>query len=227
MSAQTIRQDAVVVAFDSVPITEKSFSDDFTEKYKGNDFNYNETAGEAQNLLARSIAWFFKQLEKLFGVELSPEMQHIVEFLVYLLLAIFIGYFVIKLLLGTKASSFFTRKTATVNTLKINEEHIENVNLDRFIDDAITCKNYRLAVRYMHLKVLKELSHQNIISWNFEKTNSDYQNEIENPLLKERFKKASYLYDYVWYGEFDLDETGFRTAQQDFERLTNQLKNAG
>ena len=227
MSAQTIQQDSVSVVFDDSHINLKSFSEDLSQKYKGKDFNYNETDGQAQNLLGRAISWFFQQLEKLFGVDLSPEAYDIVEFLVYLLLTIFIGYFIIKLLLGNRASSFFTRKTATVNPLTIDEEHIENINLDTFISDALAQKNYRLALRYMYLKALKELSYNNIISWHFEKTNSDYHNEIEDPLVKDNFKKVSYLYDYVWYGEFDLDEIGFTNAQKEFDRLTNLLKNAG
>ena len=226
MSAQTIQQDSVTVVLDDGPIVEKGFSEDLSQKYSGEDFNYNENEEEAQNLLGRAISWFFQKLEKIFGLNLSPEILSIVEFLVYLLLTVFIGYFIIKLLLGQNTSSLFNRKTATVNPLTIAEEHIENINLDTFISDALAQKNYRLAIRYMYLKALKELSFHNIISWHFEKTNSDYHNEIKDPLLKDNFKKVSYLYDYVWYGEFDLDEIGFINAQKDFERLTKELKNA-
>ena len=226
LSAQTIQQDSVTVVLDDGPIVEKGFSEDLSQKYSGEDFNYNENEEEAQNLLGRAISWFFQQLEKLFGVDISPELLDVVEFLVYLLLTVFIGYFIIKLLLGQNTSSLFSRKTATVNPLTIAEEHIENINLDTFISDALAQKNYRLAIRYMYLKALKELSFHNIIAWHFEKTNNDYHNEIKDPLLKDNFKKVSYLYDYVWYGEFDLDEIGFINAQKDFERLTNQLKNA-
>jgi hypothetical protein len=227
LSAQTIQQDSITVILDDGPIMEKGFSEDFSQKYSGEDFNYNENEEEAQNLLGRAISWFFQQLEKLFGVDVNPEVLDVVEFLVYLLLTIFIGYFIIKLLLGQNTASFFSRKTATVNPLTIDEEHIENINLDTFIDDALAQKNYRLAIRYMYLKALKELSSNNIISWHFEKTNSDYYNEMEDPLLKDNFKTVSYLYDYVWYGEFDLDEIGFINAQKDFERLTKKIDNAG
>jgi hypothetical protein len=227
LSAQTIQKDSITVVFDDGPIIEKGFSEDFSQKYSSEDFNYNENDEEAQNLLGRAVSWFFQQLEKLFGVDISPQVLDVVEFLVYLLLTIFIGYFIIKLLLGQNTSSFFNRKTATVNPLTIDEEHIEHLNLDTFIDDALAQKNYRLAIRYMYLKALKELSSNNIISWHFEKTNNDYYNEIKDPLLKENFKKVSYLYDYVWYGEFDLDEIGFTNAQKDFERLTKNIDNAG
>lgn len=226
MSAQTIQQDSITVVLDDGPVIEKSFSEDVSQKYSGEDFNYDENEEEAQNLLGRAISWFFRQLEKLFGIDVNPEVLEVVEFLVYLLLTVFIGYFIIKLLLGQNTASFFSRKTATVNPLTIDEEHIEHINLDTFIEDALAQKNYRMAIRYMYLKALKDLSSYNLISWHFEKTNSDYHNEIEDPSIKDNFKKVSYFYDYVWYGEFDLDEIGFINAQKDFERLTNLLKNA-
>jgi hypothetical protein len=227
LSAQTTVQDSLVVATDDSRFVERSFSEDLSQKYKGSDFDYNQADGQAQNYLARAISWIFQQIEKLFGVNLSQVVRDVVEVLVYLLLTVFIGYFIIKLLLGTSASTFFTRKTAQVNPLTIHEEHIEKIDLDVFIKDALAQNNYRLAIRYMYLKSLKELSFHNIISWHFDKTNSDYHNEIENPSIKSNFKKVSYLYDYVWYGEFDLDEAGFVNAQKDFDRLTNQLRNAG
>jgi len=227
LSAQTVQQDSVTVVFDDNQIIEKSFSEGLSQKYSGEDFNYNQNEEEAQNLLGRAISWFFQQLEKLFGVDISPEVLDVVEFLVYLLLTVFIGYFIIKLLLGQNTSSLFSKKTATVNPLTIDEEHIENINLDTFIGDAIAQKNYRLAIRYMYLKALKDLSFNNSITWHFEKTNSDYHNEIKDPLLKDDFKKVSYLYDYVWYGEFDLDEIGFVHAQKGFERLTKKIDDAG
>ena len=150
-----------MVTTDDSRFVERSFSVDLSQKYKGSEFDYNEADGQAQNYLARAISWFFQQLERLFGVDLSTEVRDVMEFLVYLLLTIFVGYFIIKLLLGTSASSFFTRKAATVNPLTIHEEHIEKIDLDAFIKDALAQNNYRLAIRYMYLKSLKELSFYN------------------------------------------------------------------
>ncbi len=114
-----------------------------------------------------------------------------------------------------------------VAPLNIQEEHIENIDLDSYIKNALKEENYRLAIRYMYLKSLKLLSLNNIIDWHFEKTNSDYYREIENITLKENFKKTSYLYDNIWYGEYALDKAGFENAEKDFERLNQNLKNAG
>ncbi len=76
-----------------------------------------------------------------------------------------------------------------VAPLNIQEEHIENIDLDSYIKNALKEENYRLAIRYMYLKSQKLLSLNNIIDWHFEKTNSDYYREIESVGLKENFKK--------------------------------------
>jgi hypothetical protein len=76
-----------------------------------------------------------------------------------------------------------------------------------------------LATRFLYLKSLKILTKNNIIEWHFDKTNSDYLNEIRNAETRQLFKKASYVYDYVWYGEFPLDQQQFEYNQQHFVQL--------
>ncbi len=94
--------------------------------------------------------------------------------------------------------------------------------LQRFIDDSIASGDYRSAVRFLYLDVLKDLSARGAIKWNHQKSNADYYCEIKNPVIKERFKKISYLYDHVWYGEFALDRAGFDKARVNFNNLYNQ-----
>lgn len=220
-------KDSLTVAVDSSKIVPKHFTENLSEKYSGSDFDYDSMEGEAENFLGRAINWFFNKLGELFGIHLSPEMYQVVKFIIYGLLIIFAVYILVKLLVGDNASSFFSRKSKMVAPLNIQEEHIENIDLDSYIKNALKEENYRLAIRYMYLKSLKLLSLNNIIDWHFEKTNSDYYREIESVGLKENFKKASYLYDNIWYGEYALDKAGFENAKKDFERLNQNLKNAG
>lgn len=220
-------KDTLAVSIDSSKVVQKHFSKNLSEKYSGNDFDYDSMEGEAENFLGRAINWFFKKLGEVFGIDISPEMYQVIKFIIYGLLIVFALYILVKLLVGDNASSFFSRKSKMVAPLNIQEEHIENVDLDSYIKNALKEENYRLAIRYMYLKSLKLLSLNNIINWHFEKTNSDYSREIQSEGLKENFKKASYLYDNIWYGEFALDKAGFENAQKDFERLNQNIKNAG
>lgn len=227
LAATAFGADSLTVAVDSTKVAPKHFSENLSEKYSESDFEYDSMEGEAENFLGRAIQWFFKKIGEIFGIHLSPEMYQVVKFIIYGLLIVFAIYILVKLLVGDNASSFFSRKSKMVAPLNIQEEHIENIDLESYIKNALKEENYRLAIRYMYLKSLKLLSLNNIIDWHFEKTNSDYYREIENITLKENFKKISYLYDNIWYGEYALDKAGFENAQKDFERLNQNLKNAG
>lgn len=221
-------QDSLTVQIDSSRIDIRSFSENLSEKYNGEEFDYESSVeGESKNFIARALYWIIQKISEIFGVDIDPTTYKVIEFILYGVLIVLALYMIVRLLVGKKAASFFTKDSRKLAPLNIQEEHIEQIDLDEFIKNALAQKDYRLAIRFMFLKALKELSFRNIIAWHFDKTNLDYYHEIEHPGLKENFKELSYLYDYVWYGEFDLDETGFRTAQEDFERLTNQLKNAG
>jgi hypothetical protein len=228
LPASFLAQEDLEVQIDSSRIEVKQFKEDLSQKYTGSEFDYDTSLeGESQNFIARALYWILNKISETFGLDLDPETYQTVEFLFYAILIVLALYIIIRLLVGQKAAAFFSKTGSKLAPLNIQEEHIESVDLDQFIKDALAQKDFRLALRYMYLKVLKDLSLRNVISWHFDKTNRDYYQEIENPQLKDSFKKVSYLYDYVWYGEFELDEGGFANAQLDFERLTKNLNHAG
>ena len=84
------------------------------------------------------------------------------------------------------------------------------------ISKAENQQDYRLAIRYHFLRMLKTLTDKNLIDWNPEKTNRDYISEISASELKEQFKDASRIFDYVWYGEFSINETEYKTYKDKF-----------
>ena len=68
------------------------------------------------------------------------------------------------------------------------------------------------------------MSEKSIIDWNPEKTNSDYLYEIKNDSLKTDFQYASYLYNYIWYGEFEINDTNFLSIKKTFETTLQSIK---
>lgn len=215
------------VRIDSSDVIKKEFSENLSEKYAGDEFNYNESVVESQNYLLRAIRWFFEKLANIFGVEVDPGFFKLVETLIYIILIIIAVYIIIRLFAGTKATSFFNKKSKELAPLKFEEEHIEEINLEELINKALSVSDYRLAIRYKYLKVLKDLSLNNLIDWHYDKTNIDYKNEIESSILKEHFGTASHLYDHIWYGEFSLDETGYKSAIIEFDQLNKAINNHG
>lgn len=195
--------------------------DDLSQKYTGKDFNYNIKDGESQNILDRFFTWLMDKLQNVFGIELSPGVQKVMEIAIYVLLGLLALYLLIRFLTGERASAIFRKDATSFARFDLSEEHIENIDLDALLGDAVAHKNYRSAIRFQYLKVLKTLSQKQIIIWHYEKTNLDYEKEINAPEMKGLFKEVSYLYDHIWYGQQDIDEQKYHVAETRFKLLIN------
>lgn len=147
-------------------------------------------------------------------------LVQVLPYLIILGIVIFLAWLFYKLNPG--ATIFGSNKKSEV-FFSEEEEIIKSKNIDELIESALADRNYRLAVRYYYLLILRNLSENEIISYEFDKTNSDYIAEISPQIIKEQFRKATNLYDYVWYGNFDVTETDFQKAQHILTSLENQL----
>ena len=213
----TLKEDTTQV------LDTRSFEKNLNEKYSGDEFNYDVTDGEAQNLLKRFLNWFFGTLQDTFGISIPPEAMQIMEYFIYLLMGGLVIYLLVRFFIGENLSTMFTKQAKSIVDINLSEEHIENVNLDALVKNALVKKDYRLAIRYQYLRALKMLSNQNIIDWHYEKTNWDYQKEISSPQMNSIFKEVSLLYDYIWYGEQEIDEFKYRAADARFDALKNMI----
>jgi len=106
-----------------------------------------------------------------------------------------------------------------------DEDIIQNQDIQHLIQQALLNNNYRLAIRYYYLLVLKKLSDKEFINWEPQKTNTDYSRELKDNALNSRFKIITRLYDYIWYGNFEVNELSFRKAEKEFQQLINQIQN--
>lgn len=216
--------DSLRVSYDKANIEQKKFDTESIEKYRADkDFDYTEKK-EEPGFFAKAWNWFLRLLtrffEFLFGVEQATgALRTFLSILPYFLLAVVL-YFLLKFFLkvDTNALSMQEQNKAIVN-LTEEEELIKNQDLQQLIDKAIADKNYRLAIRYSYLAILQRLVHVKLIDWQQEKTNEDYIKEIERDSLRSLFSKSTLLYDFVWYGNFEIDELEFEKAQLEFKEL--------
>jgi len=71
------------------------------------------------------------------------------------------------------------------------------------------------------LRLLDDAKH---IIWRSGKTNHDYHQEIQNGEIKEQYDNLSYIYEYIWYGQFDVEnQSEYDQHKNSFSRLFNQL----
>lgn len=210
-------QDSIQKDTSNIKVT--YFKDAIKKRYTGDDFNYNINDTGGINLLQRILESFFGWLSDIFGFDIDFIDYQTLEYIVYGFLGVATLYLVVKFLMQSPINSVFKTDVKDIDTFKYVEENIKDVNFDTLISDALKDNNYRLATRYLYLKSLKLLTNKNSIEWHYDKTNSDYTNEIKDENTKSIFKRISYIYDYVWYGEFPIDEVSYQKNLADFEKI--------
>jgi hypothetical protein len=134
-------------------------------------------------------------------------------------------FFILIKLLGFKYNSmFFKNKNVNLKSeMFISEDELKNVDLDELIKQAVNQKNYNSAVRYSYLKYIKLLINKNIIVWDVNKTNTDYKKELFDTKFQKNFKELSFFFEYIWYGEFKIDETQFEYTISIFKNAYSEI----
>lgn len=123
------------------------------------------------------------------------------------------AYLVYRLFLSN--SSFFARNRKNVS-VDIQVAAEDSNDPDAMLRNAIRSGNYRLAVRYLYLQALLRLSERKYIEINANKTNYEYVNEVRKHKFANEFASLTLQYEYVWYGEYPVDERLFEQIQEGF-----------
>jgi hypothetical protein len=116
------------------------------------------------------------------------------------------------------------RKTATIQEEELITEDIFAINYQKDIDKAAGQGNFRLAIRLMFLRTLKNMSERNIIRYKQDKTNLDYLLELHPTKYYNDFFRVTRDYEYSWYGQFPLSEEAYKLVRQDFDRFDKELR---
>ena len=113
--------------------------------------------------------------------------------------------------------------TSEENSEETATENIFEINFEKEIQKAVGAANFRLAVRLMYLRTLRDLSLQNLISYTHEKTNSDYLFQLAGSAYYKNFFRLTRDFDYTWYGHFPLSPENFSIIENDFNSFKQQL----
>jgi len=212
-----------VLRTDTSVIQVKHFDAKAITKYKADkDFNYTDGAGVGQeSFWDRFWSWVWN---KLFGW--IGRTRYGATIFEYVLLAagVFLLVFVIFKSLGIDPIGMMRGEAKKIE-LGYSEslENIHEINFDDEIEKAIAQNNYRLAVRLLYLKCLKQLSDTHLIHWQIDKTNAAYIHELSDPEQKQIFGIITRQFEYVWYGNFIIDKQAFGNINQLFQNFKKQL----
>lgn len=208
--------------------TPRTFGKNFKKKYTDAAFIYEFKAPE-KNAWDRFKEWLADKLRNLFRFTSNESALGFVNILlrvVAVLIVIFVIYMIVKALLNKEGRWIFGRNT----TKKIIhygdiEKNLHHIDFEKLIRNSLASGDTRISIRYYYLWLLKIMSEKGLITWDIEKTNSDYLYEIKNEVKKAEFAYASYLYNYIWYGEFEMDSHTFEKAKAAIEKMIKSISN--
>lgn len=103
----------------------------------------------------------------------------------------------------------------------IAEEDLDVDELQLKIREAIAEKKFRLAIRYSYLFTLRRMDEKGWIRLDTKSTNLDYVMQMKAHDPNGSFTYLTNVYDYVWYGEFELNEEQFNLVYKDFQQFLN------
>lgn len=227
-----IAQEAVTpieqeVRFDQSPVKGSSLDKEAIDEYK-NDPNYNYVEIEPEDTWITRLRRKLSQIWNSFlrwltgGQEATGVLAFLLELLPYLLLAGLLALLIWVFLKIDNARAVISSSKKGV-FIGDDEEIINNHDIQTLIDQALIDKNYRLAVRYYYLLTLQKLSGKELINWQAQKTNHEYIYEIKNSNLRQQFGKLTDVYDYIWYGNFEVDDSAFAKAQHAFNKINSEI----
>lgn len=144
------------------------------------------------------------------------------QFFMILLLAVLIGAIAYFLFINTPVEGGSRKieyeKDFDPTTVQLSELEIK-------INEAKAAGEYRNATRFYFIWVMKELSDQNHIVWKKKKTNYHYILEVSGQPFTAKFERSVNVFEYVWYGKYEISKEEFGLVETEFKVLIQQLSN--
>tara|TARA_B110000238_G_C16142715_1_gene447301 strand:- start:9968 stop:10702 length:735 start_codon:yes stop_codon:yes gene_type:complete len=230
LSVSVFSQEKITdIKIDSSSVTQKKFDQKALDDFKSqDDFNYNVKLQE-ENIFEKVWAWLGRVVKRILSIifdDIGPAvgvLAAIVKAIPWIVLGLLL-FFILKFFLNVNTRNA-TDSLEIVPAIHLtnDEELIKNQNVSALVQQAIQEKNYRLAVRFYYLLILQKLTDKELIVWQQEKTNEDFIREVAHLKIASDFTETTRLYDFVWYGNFEINEAEFLKAEPLFHTLIKKI----
>lgn len=139
----------------------------------------------------------------------------------WLLVILLLAYVLFKMFRGD-FRLFFKRAEKPVNTDfegEISNEDVMNTDWESRMALAKKEGDLRLATRFLFVHTLQILHHKQHIIYSIDKTNFDYYRMINKNELKSLYRILMTRFEYVWFGQKQLNEQDWSELMQIYEQL--------
>lgn len=211
---------------DTVGGQQKVYTFDKTtiQKYKDDPrFQYKEIKRpKSPSLMYRLQEWLWRNFFEPLG---NPDKHPIRSKIYYVLIALILLYAILKTI-NADLTGLFQRKPQSQITFTEIDENIHEMDFAKLIQEAKAKQNYRRAVRLLYLQTLKALSDKALIHWEIDKTNHEYERELSTSLLQPNFQELTLRFEYICYGDFQVNKELFVQTESLFEQFSVQVNQA-
>lgn len=186
---------------------------------------YERAPDQSPSLWQQFRAWLFERISRFFSNRVASDIYDIAWYLFFGILLLF----AIILIFRSEINAVFKVRDSRVDTGPVNWEvdEIEGRDFLKMAGDMAGQGDYRSALRYRYLHLIQMLSAVELIRWRPDKTNHDYQRELAGSPVGDAFRYMTYLFNYTWYGHFDLDEATYSRAVDSLKTVENQIGTGG
>ena len=204
--------------------TPLQFDHDLIESIKKEpEFDYTEEVQQEKwwTKFKRYVSHRWSELMEYLFVNYQPGsvVLFLLEMIPYLIIAGMLAFFIWLFIRLNPGGAFLSEPQSGQVFMNEEEEIVQSKDIKKLIKDAVSREEYRLAIRYYYLLILQQLSEKGIIEYQFPKTNEEYSAEIQHEPVKEQFRQITRIYDFIWYGSFDVTTENFRRAERDFVKM--------
>lgn len=200
-------------------VTRVEFAPGFQSKYTGEEYQYDFEVSK-NGLWTRFKLWMIDKLMRLFNMESIGKAGQVFDVIYYTIIGLGIAlliYLLVKVILFKDKKWIFQKaKKQFEESIVDIEDALQVTNYETLIQQLKDKGDYRAAIRYYYAWTLKGLIEKEIVLYAPDKTSMDYVREIKDLQLKKDFEYAAYLFNYIWYGAFDI-------SLMEFEKASNQF----
>ena len=217
-SATEKKDDHMLIEPDSLGTT-KSYQTEKIQLRKFDPVKWKQIVGSADyNEMTKKKS--AKKVQPL-NIPWSGEAFRLISYAVILIVVGLLIYYVSKNIL---IPSTLQKKMLPSKDFVGPVEHIEALDLQTLLRQALSEGNLKNAMRVYYLGLLKKLNETGMIVWKKDKTNLDYLAElVTHGGIFEEVRILTVAYEHFWYGDHHLTTASFENLVVNFKLVDQRL----
>lgn len=146
-----------------------------------------------------------------------------VRIIFYILIGALILFVLYRIIVVNDLFIFHSSRKKSLLSQESTVSKPDSIHIDSHIQEAIEQKQFNSAIRFLFLKTLYLLNDKTLIDCHPEATNNEYLHQMRHHKKVDDFRFLTKIYEYAWYGKFNINEQQFSIAHNNFKNFQAAL----